>query len=134
MSDMALDDGAIALLIFLASLLLDYLLGDPWHWLHPVQVMGWVISAYTETALRLTQSPPLLRLLGVGLTLLMLLGSGGVAWGMIALGGWIHPGLAGAIRHSSLRLLSSRTQFTPGRRRCLSPSSPRRYRGGPGNG
>ncbi|USR90067.1 adenosylcobinamide-phosphate synthase CbiB [Phormidium yuhuli AB48] len=97
MSDMALDDGAIALLIFLASLLLDYLLGDPWHWLHPVQVMGWVISAYTETALRLTQSPPLLRLLGVGLTLLMLLGSGGVAWGMIALGGWIHPGLAGAI-------------------------------------
>ncbi|NMG58960.1 cobalamin biosynthesis protein CobD [Geitlerinema sp. P-1104] len=97
MSAIPLNDGAIALLIFLASLFLDYLIGDPWHWLHPVQVMGWVISAYTETALHLTQSPPLLRLLGVGLTLLMLLGSGGVAWGMIALGGWIHPGLGGAI-------------------------------------
>ncbi|TVR13269.1 MAG: cobalamin biosynthesis protein CobD [Phormidium sp. GEM2.Bin31] len=92
-----LNDGAIALLIFLGALLLDYLLGDPWHWLHPVQVMGWVISAYTETALRLTQSPRWLRWLGVGLTLLMVLGSGGLAWGMIALGGWIHPGVGAAI-------------------------------------
>ncbi|HEY9600436.1 MAG TPA: adenosylcobinamide-phosphate synthase CbiB [Allocoleopsis sp.] len=31
---------------------LDYIIGDPWGWPHPVRVMGWVISRYTQLVLR----------------------------------------------------------------------------------
>jgi adenosylcobinamide-phosphate synthase len=31
---------------------LDYVIGDPWGWPHPVRVMGWVISYYTQLVLR----------------------------------------------------------------------------------
>ena len=36
---------------------LDYLIGDPWGWLHPVQVMGWAISKYTQLALKYVDRP-----------------------------------------------------------------------------
>jgi len=31
---------------------LDYFIGDPWGWPHPVQAMGWVISHFTQFALK----------------------------------------------------------------------------------
>jgi cobalamin biosynthesis protein CobD/CbiB len=32
--------------VILGAAILDYLVGDPPQWLHPVQVMGWVIHHY----------------------------------------------------------------------------------------
>jgi adenosylcobinamide-phosphate synthase len=31
-------------LLLLGAALLDYIVGDPWGWPHPVQVMGWAIA------------------------------------------------------------------------------------------
>jgi adenosylcobinamide-phosphate synthase len=39
-----------AVLLMAASL--DYIIGDPWGWPHPVRVMGWVISQYTQFVLQ----------------------------------------------------------------------------------
>lgn len=66
--------------LLIGAALLDYLLGDPWHWLHPVQVMGWVIQGLGERILQFTTRPPLRKLWGVGLGLLVILGSGGLGW------------------------------------------------------
>ena len=78
-------------LILLIAALLDYLIGDPWGWLHPVQVMGWVINCYTQIVFKVWQSPLALRLAGVGLMLLLVLGSGSVGWLILALATAIHP-------------------------------------------
>lgn len=48
---------------------LDYWIGDPWNWLHPVQVIGWGISGYTQFVFKRVTSPHLLRIAGVGLTI-----------------------------------------------------------------
>lgn len=39
-------------LVWLGAVLLDFWLGDPPLWLHPVQVMGWLINALTQTGLK----------------------------------------------------------------------------------
>ncbi len=92
---------------------IDYLLGDPWGWLHPVQVMGWVISGYTQLALKLDNSlhilgafgvprdtelalpricsPKIQRLAGVVLTIVLIGGSALVGWLIIAAARWVHP-------------------------------------------
>jgi adenosylcobinamide-phosphate synthase len=77
--------------ILLIAALLDYLIGDPWHWLHPVQVMGWVINRYTQMAFKLLKSPIALRSAGVGLMLLLVLGSGAVGWMLTAVARSLHP-------------------------------------------
>lgn len=83
------DLSAIALLG--GAALLDYLIGDPWSWPHPVQFMGWVISAYSRGVLAWLKSPWALRLAGVVLTLLVILGSGAIAFGLVWLGDRLHP-------------------------------------------
>lgn len=35
-------------MILLLAACLDYLIGDPWGWPHPVRVMGWIISVFTN--------------------------------------------------------------------------------------
>ncbi|HEY9608432.1 adenosylcobinamide-phosphate synthase CbiB [Allocoleopsis sp.] len=42
---------AAAVLLLAATL--DYMIGDPWGWPHPVQVMGWMISHFTQFAFKL---------------------------------------------------------------------------------
>ncbi|ACK69883.1 cobalamin biosynthesis protein CobD [Gloeothece citriformis PCC 7424] len=78
---------AIALVIAAG---LDYLIGDPWGWLHPVQVMGWVISQLSEIILKYYQKTGVRRLAGVFLGLGLIIGSGVVGWGMIYLGNQIN--------------------------------------------
>jgi adenosylcobinamide-phosphate synthase len=80
---------AIALLA--GAALLDYLIGDPWSWPHPVQAMGWVITAYSQRAIAWLKSPWALRLAGIGLTLLVILSSGAIAAALITLGDRLHP-------------------------------------------
>jgi len=75
------------------SALLDYSIGDPWHWLHPVQVMGQYIQCYSQFCLKRLHHPLLLRIAGTGLALTTI--------GLSSLAGWlslwasrlIHPAL-----------------------------------------
>lgn len=57
---------------------LDYLIGDPWGWPHPVRVMGWVISQFTAFAFK-HHSSLILRFWGVVLGIGLTIGSGLVA-------------------------------------------------------
>lgn len=78
--------------IFLAAWVLDRILGDPVRWVHPVQVMGWLISRWRDGSFKyLKEAPLLLRLSGVALTLLLTLGSAAVVWAVILGARSIHP-------------------------------------------
>ncbi len=73
--------------ILLAAAGLDFVLGDPWHWPHPVQAMGKAISAYSKLILRLPLTGWAMRLGGVGLGCLLIGGSGLLSgYGLWALG------------------------------------------------
>jgi adenosylcobinamide-phosphate synthase len=58
----------------------DYLIGDPWGWIHPVQVMGWLIERYTKLALEFTAAGWQRRLAGIVLGLCLIIGSGLMGW------------------------------------------------------
>jgi adenosylcobinamide-phosphate synthase len=90
--------------ILAIAAILDYLIGDPWNWIHPVRVMGWVISSYTTLVFRLVKHPILLRGLGIVLTIVLVVGSGVVGWIVVELAKSIHPILGIAI--ASLLLAS----------------------------
>lgn len=84
-------------LILICSALLDFWIGDPWNWLHPVQVMGWVIEQFKQVTFRLTKNAIALRIAGVILTIGLGFGSAGISWGLIQLGTFLHPILGSAI-------------------------------------
>ena len=64
-----------SLIIILIAAVGDYLIGDPKNWLHPVQVMGWIITYYTQIFFKYFNQPRILRVAGVFLTLIVVLGS-----------------------------------------------------------
>ncbi len=76
--------------ILMIAAVIDYCIGDPKGWWHPVQGMGWVIAHVTKLALRSLKTPIALRsagvLLGVGLTL----GSGICGWLIVTIANQIH--------------------------------------------
>ena len=78
----------------LFAALLDFLIGDPWSWLHPVQVMGWAISIYSKFVFKFIDNSVLQKIAGIGLTLVLFLGSNGIVWGMISIAKLIHPWIA----------------------------------------
>lgn len=80
-------------LVLAIAACLDYCLGDPPHWLHPVQVIGWVIQHYTQFVTTRLQSPVGLRIAGVGLGLGLIVGTGAVGWSLIWAGNQIHPAI-----------------------------------------
>jgi adenosylcobinamide-phosphate synthase len=83
--------------ILLAAAGLDFVLGDPWGWPHPVQAMGKVISAYSQLILRLPLGRWAMRLGGVGLGCLLIGGSALLSGVGLWVLGTISPGLqAGA--------------------------------------
>jgi adenosylcobinamide-phosphate synthase len=77
------------LLLGLAALL-DYWIGDPWNWLHPVQIMGLYIRHYSQLALKL-KSPLKLRLAGIGLAVTTIGFSGLSSWLLIEGVSSLHP-------------------------------------------
>jgi len=91
------DFGEKAGIVLAIAALLDYLIGDPWGWVHPVQVMGAVISRYSQIALKRLSDPLSQRLAGVGLTVLLVVGSGVAGWGIVAIAARLHPWLGMAI-------------------------------------
>ena len=62
--------------------LLDFILGDPWGWPHPVQAIGRFISFYSQAAIgaqtRWQLRTGTMRLLGIGLACITIAGSAGV--------------------------------------------------------
>jgi adenosylcobinamide-phosphate synthase len=76
---------------------LDTLIGDPWGWPHPVQLMGFVIQRYVKGIQPRIQSAFLLRMAGVGLGILLVLGSGVIGWGIVAIAQALHPVIGLAI-------------------------------------
>lgn len=83
--------------ILIGAAVLDFWVGDPWDWVHPVQVMGWTIEQFKTIAFRFTKNPILLKVAGVVLTIALILGSAAIALGVIALAKTIHPVLGSAI-------------------------------------
>jgi adenosylcobinamide-phosphate synthase len=79
--------------ILAIAALLDYLIGDPWGWLHPVQVMGWTIERYVHLALKYCTSPWSRRLAGVGLFAGLVLATGGITWAIVYICNWLNPTL-----------------------------------------
>ena len=84
-------------LVLLLAAIEDYLLGDPWGWLHPVQVMGWLIQKYTDLVVKLIPAGWLRRLAGTFLALGLIIGSGLFGWWTVKIAGSIHPILGYAV-------------------------------------
>lgn len=76
---------------------LDFWLGDPWGWLHPVQVMGWAIDRGKAPLLNRENQPQGQRWGGMILALAIILGSGIVGKGLIWAGSQVQPLLGAAI-------------------------------------
>ena len=73
-------------MVLVSAAVLDFVIGDPWRWPHPVQGMGWLITRYTQIMLKWGRSPRTQSVLGMVLTLGLVLGSGAIAWSLVA---WI---------------------------------------------
>jgi adenosylcobinamide-phosphate synthase len=88
-------NGPIAIL--LGAAIVDFIIGDPWHWLHPVQVMGWMIHRYQQWVFRVLKFPIRPRWAGVVLGVGLPVGSGAIAAAGIWLAGQLSPWLAGIL-------------------------------------
>ena len=80
---------AAAVLLLAAAL--DYIIGDPWGWPHPVRVMGWVISHFTQFAIKHWKSPLERRWAGMVLGVGLIIGSGLAGWLIVRGASWVHP-------------------------------------------
>jgi adenosylcobinamide-phosphate synthase len=104
--------------LVLASVL-DYSIGDPWGWPHPVRVMGWAIDGYTRQVFNIWNNPAakmpapgnnpandpaapdnnlpdrtaalLLRCAGTILAIGLIAGSFTVSWSIVLAASWVHP-------------------------------------------
>ena len=81
---------------------LDYLIGDPWGWLHPVQVMGWSIDLFTKITLKYCDRPEPRRIAGVILFGGLTLSTGGISWLVIYACQQVHPALSIGVQSIAL--------------------------------
>ncbi|HEY9850612.1 MAG TPA: adenosylcobinamide-phosphate synthase CbiB [Leptolyngbyaceae cyanobacterium] len=98
-----------ALVLALASWL-DFIIGDPWGWPHPVQAIGWVINRLFQWAIEFLNNPDtksylhwlkkitnfpidniISRFTGAVLGIGLVIGSGSIGWLTIAGARWVHP-------------------------------------------
>ncbi len=77
--------------VLLVAAALDYIIGDPWGWPHPVRVMGWIISHFTQFVLKHWTSQSKHRLAGIVLGVGLIIGSGLAGWLIIQVATWVHP-------------------------------------------
>ncbi|MGM3306432.1 adenosylcobinamide-phosphate synthase CbiB [Anabaena sp. WFMT] len=87
--------------ILIIAALLDYLIGDPWGWPHPVRLMGWIISWLSKFFLQHCQSSLTQRLAGIVLAIILIIGSGLSSWLIIQIARWLNP-LLGIVLESIL--------------------------------
>lgn len=84
--------------ILAIAALLDYWIGDPWHWWHPVQGMGWIIAKTSQFLLKRLSAPITLKLAGVGLGVGLVGGCGLAGWAIATLTVRFHPLLSLAVQ------------------------------------
>lgn len=77
--------------VLLLAACLDYIIGDPWGWPHPVRVMGWLISRFTQFVIKQWSSPLQRRGAGILLGTGLIIGSGLAGWLVVQGASWIHP-------------------------------------------
>ncbi len=65
--------------------IIDYIIGDPWGWPHPVRLMGWVIALGKNMILRYIRTATGQKIAGTLLAILMIGGSGLGSWGLVYL-------------------------------------------------
>jgi adenosylcobinamide-phosphate synthase len=80
-------------IILILAAIIDYVIADPWGWLHPVQVMGWVISRYCNFVLLICQGKWLRRWAGVFLGLGLIFSSGILGWSISLIKNHLDPAL-----------------------------------------
>lgn len=83
-------------IVLIIAAVLDYLIGDPWGWPHPVRVMGWIISRFTN-ALKHFDHSLMLRWAGVVLGVGLVVGSSIAGWLIVRGLSWLHPLLGIAV-------------------------------------
>ncbi|MGK7892326.1 MAG: adenosylcobinamide-phosphate synthase CbiB [Xenococcus sp. (in: cyanobacteria)] len=67
-------------LILVLAAVWDYIVGDPRFWIHPVQIMGWIIQNKTKLVIKIISNNLLRRLAGIILGLGLILGSAAIGW------------------------------------------------------
>ncbi|MBW4548869.1 MAG: adenosylcobinamide-phosphate synthase CbiB [Symplocastrum torsivum CPER-KK1] len=77
--------------VLLLAAVLDYVVGDPWGWPHPVRVMGWVIAHFTTFALKQFSRQSERRCAGIVLGVGLIISSGITGWLIVRGASWIHP-------------------------------------------
>ncbi len=80
---------SFTVLILAASL--DYFIGNPWNWVHPVQVMGWFISYLTKLAVKYCHNSLTQRLAGIAIAAILIIGSGVIGWLIVRCAMWVNP-------------------------------------------
>lgn len=80
---------SVTSLLLAASL--DYLIGDPPNWLHPVQIMGWVIHHYTQLVIKYCPGKWQRRFAGIMLGLGLISASAAISWLIVYTATTIHP-------------------------------------------
>lgn len=94
------------LIVLLAASILDWLIGDPWGFPHPVQVMGWAIATCTKFILKNIKSALGQKLAGICLALGLMGASAAIGWGLVHLADklnhWIGLGLQSILLASCL--------------------------------
>ncbi|MDJ0846038.1 adenosylcobinamide-phosphate synthase CbiB [Crocosphaera sp.] len=84
-------DTHATLIVLIFATIVDYLIGDPWGWLHPVQVMGWLISRSSHFMLSICEGKKGRRYAGVILGLGLIIGSGMVGWSIHSIPYYLSP-------------------------------------------
>ncbi|MEM9770264.1 MAG: adenosylcobinamide-phosphate synthase CbiB [Cyanobacteria bacterium P01_D01_bin.73] len=83
--------------LLLLAALLDWMIGDPWHLYHPVQVIAVWINEFTRRVLGKNYSPKTERLAGVALGISTIAGSALVTWLIIQVAHQVYPLLGFAV-------------------------------------
>ena len=83
----------MTLLAWCLAWLIDFVIGDPPRWPHPVRWIGHLINVVQRAVRRLCHSDRALRI-GGGVMWLVVVGlTYAVAWGVLRLAAWVHPWL-----------------------------------------
>ncbi|WP_260863469.1 adenosylcobinamide-phosphate synthase CbiB [Citrobacter sp. Marseille-Q6884] len=87
----------MTLLAWCVAWLLDFIIGDPQSWPHPVRWIGNFISTVQRVIRRYCHSDSMLRIGGAVMWVVVVGGTWAVSWGVLALAKSIHPWLGWAV-------------------------------------
>ncbi len=86
---MTIVDREILVLIIAASL--DYVIGDPVNWPHPVQFMGWICDRYSKLVIKKCKNTFWLKIAGIILGIGLVSTSALISWLLIMGANIVHP-------------------------------------------